>query len=100
MLFRDRVLFILFSCNIASIRQKKEFPACQTCHHEVKPERGTKTYCLHCKSIQTVEMRFVFVSEVADSTGSIDVNVYSEEIPVFINISVEQYYKMSQEQRE
>jgi hypothetical protein len=52
-------------------------------------------YCYHCKKIEKVAIRFLFNAEVADSTGSINVKVYSEEISLFISTTAEDYAAMT-----
>ena len=99
MLFINWVKNILYSCNIADVREVKEFPACVECHTNIKTDKGIRSYCYQCKKIQNVIKRFIFESEVADSTGSINVKVFSEEITHFINTSVEDYANMIVEER-
>lgn len=65
----------------------------------MKAEKGPRSYCIYCKRIERVVKRFNFVSEVADSTGSIDVKVFSEEITPFINMSPEEYASQPEEER-
>ena len=95
----NRVLYRLFSCNIASVMEKKEFSACKQCHGTIKDERGVRSYCLHCKKIENIEKRLIFEAEVADSTGSMIVKIFSQEIENFINTTSEDYAKMEKQER-
>ena len=99
MLFLNRVRDTLYSCNIADVREIKEFLACGECHNVIKTDKGIRSYCYQCKKIQNVIKRFIFESEVADSTGSINVKVFSDEITLFINTSIEDYASMIVEER-
>lgn len=80
-------------------REKKELSSCAVCHHETKPSKGLQTYCYHCKKIEKWARRFLFSAEVADSTGSIDVTLYSEEAETFIGLNSCEYANMESEER-
>ena len=77
------------------MKEKRSFTVCEVCRHDVKGERGIRVYCYHCKKIEKVAIRFLFSAEVADSTGSINVRVYSEEISLFISTTAEDYAAMT-----
>ena len=81
---------MLCSCNIANIIVKKEYLACAVCHRETKEDKP-RTYCYHCKKVEPIVKRFIFSSEVADSTGSLDIKIFQEDIASFINTEPEDY---------
>jgi len=67
------------------VSEKRCYSACDTCHHDIKVEKGVRSFCYHCKRIEKVTKRFIYNAEVADCTGAINVKVFSGEISNFIN---------------
>lgn len=69
------------------------------CKKIVKPSVGLAAYCYNCKKIERWATRFLLTAEVADSSSSMEVKFSSDEIEGFVNMGVEDYVKMSQENR-
>jgi hypothetical protein len=81
---------------VVSITETKEYQACVTCKKNVKQSTAPAAYCYFCKRVERWAKRYLLVAEVADSTSSIEVKFSSDELEGFVNISVENYAKMTQ----